>query len=84
MYAAYTYGPPGRRVKVFLLDTRYNRDAKWSDGDVLGEAQWQWLDHELETSDAQIHIIASSVQVRSLELFRTTFSVGYGRPLSGF
>ncbi|GAQ83664.1 alkaline phosphatase D [Klebsormidium nitens] len=63
VYAAYTYGPPGRRVKVFLLDTRYNRDAKWSDGDVLGEAQWQWLEHELETSDAQIHIIGSSVQV---------------------
>ena len=32
---------------------------------MLGEAQWQWLQQELETSTAAVHIIASSVQVLS-------------------
>eukprot|EP00899_Mesostigma_viride_P017723 jgi/Mesvir1/25952/Mv20944-RA.1 len=26
VYASYTYGPPGQRVRVILLDTRFNRD----------------------------------------------------------
>jgi alkaline phosphatase D len=50
-------------VKVILLDTRYNRDAVYSDGDMLGEPQWQWLEEQLRSSDAQIHVIGSSVQV---------------------
>ncbi len=75
VYAAHTYGPEGRRVKVILLDTRYHRDSLATDpdpnrryrprpdGDVLGEAQWAWLERELRTSDAQVHLIGSSVQV---------------------
>jgi alkaline phosphatase D len=63
VYAAYTWGPPGRRVKVVLLDARYHRDARGSDGAVLGEAQWAWLEQELSSSDAQVHLIASGVQV---------------------
>jgi alkaline phosphatase D len=63
VYASYAYGPPGRRVKVILLDARYHRDARGSDGTVLGEAQWQWLERELRASDAQIHIIGSGIQV---------------------
>jgi alkaline phosphatase D len=68
MYAAYTYGPPGRRVKVLLLDTRYFRDplpprGRTSGGDVLGDAQWRWLAAELAASDAQVHLVVSSIQV---------------------
>lgn len=68
MYAAYSYGPPGRRVKVILLDTRYFRDplpprGATSAGDVLGDAQWRWLDHELRTGDAQLHLVVSSIQI---------------------
>lgn len=74
-YAAHTYGPEGRRVKVILLDTRYHRDRLAADpdpdrpyrprpdGDVLGERQWSWLENELRTSDAQVHLIGSSIQV---------------------
>ena len=74
-YQSYTFGPTGQRVKVLLLDTRYFRDelsasaqeghryGPNSEGDLLGEAQWQWLEHELATSDAQINIIGSSIQV---------------------
>jgi alkaline phosphatase D len=74
VYAAHTYGPPGQRVKVILLDTRYHRDSlavdpdsgrryQASAGDFLGEAQWAWLEDELANSDAQIHLIGSSIQI---------------------
>ena len=71
-YSAHSYGPKGQRVKVILLDGRYFRDPLKKDGkanvpdpsgDVLGEAQWQWLEKELTNSDADLHIIGSGIQV---------------------
>ncbi len=74
VYSAHTFGPPGQRVKVLLLDTRYHRDPLTPDttseqrylpnetGDILGEEQWAWLEQELRTSDAQIHLIGTSIQ----------------------
>ncbi|WP_116108927.1 DUF1499 domain-containing protein [Lewinella sp. IMCC34191] len=62
-------------VRVILMDTRYFRDdvappverghryGPNEDGDILGEAQWAWLDDELRNSEADAHIIASSIQV---------------------
>ena len=77
VYSAHTYGPPGQRVKVILVDTRYHRDSLQPDttspqryhpnpdGDILGAAQWTWLEDELRTSDAQIHLIGTSIQAVS-------------------
>ncbi|MDX1667386.1 MAG: alkaline phosphatase D family protein, partial [Saprospiraceae bacterium] len=74
-YQAYTFGPAGKRVKILLLDERYFRDelkpnpggdSRYlpnSHGDVLGEAQWAWLERELRKNEAQIHIIAGGIQV---------------------
>jgi alkaline phosphatase D len=74
-YDAYTFGPEGQQVKVMLLDTRYFRDDLQEstregvrydpnlEGDILGEAQWAWLQNELRNSSAQVNIIASSIQV---------------------
>ncbi|WP_461114586.1 alkaline phosphatase D family protein [Spirosoma jeollabukense] len=71
-YSMHAYGPKGQRVKVILLDARYFRDRLKKDGkanvpdptgDMLGEAQWKWLEKELTNSDADIHIIGSGVQV---------------------
>ena len=74
-YQSYTFGPAGHQVKVLLLDTRYFRDnlvastqeglryGPTAEGDLLGDAQWQWLENELRDSDAQINIIGSSIQV---------------------
>jgi alkaline phosphatase D len=76
VYQSYTYGPKGKQVKVILLDNRWFRDKQLRDdkgyianpdGDVLGEAQWQWLENELRTSKAKINIIASGTQVISEE-----------------
>jgi alkaline phosphatase D len=66
VYESYTYGPPGRQLKVILLDTRYHRDPRDTvrfSGDVLGEEQWAWLERELRGSTAQVHLIGSSIQV---------------------
>jgi len=78
-YQSYTFGPRGQRTKIILLDTRYFRDplekspekgkryAPNTSGTMLGEAQWQWLEEQLTDSEAQVHIIGSSIQVLSAE-----------------
>jgi alkaline phosphatase D len=77
VYSAHTFGPPDRRVKIILLDTRYHRDPITRDpnssqryypnatGDVLGEAQWDWLERELRASDARITLVGTSIQAVS-------------------
>ncbi|KAI8549086.1 hypothetical protein RHMOL_Rhmol07G0323700 [Rhododendron molle] len=65
VYASYTLGPVGRQVKVILLDTRYHRDPLFSDGTMLGNSQWSWLEKELNGPASAITIIGSSIQVIS-------------------
>lgn len=71
-YSMHAYGPKGQKVKVILLDGRYFRDPLKKEnkqnvpdpsGDILGEAQWQWLEQQLTNSDADVHIIGSGIQV---------------------
>ncbi|WP_223789605.1 alkaline phosphatase D family protein [Marinicella meishanensis] len=76
VYQSHTFGTPPRQVKILLLDTRSFQDplqrlpkggprnyAAQADGDLLGDAQWQWLADELQQSTANINLIASSIQV---------------------
>jgi len=75
VYQAYAFGEGERRVKVILLDTRYFRDKleknfgmgprykENADGDILGEAQWKWLEEELLEGDAKVHLICSGIQI---------------------
>lgn len=63
VYAAYTYGPVGKQVKVILLDGRYHRDTPGQNSDILGEEQWAWLEKELKNSKAGINLIVSGIQV---------------------
>jgi alkaline phosphatase D len=76
VYASYIFGEKGKQIKIILLDTRYFRDSLARpnkiyqpnlSGTILGEAQWKWLEKELTESEADIHIIASSIQVISAE-----------------
>jgi alkaline phosphatase D len=71
-YASYTYGPPEKQVKIILLDARYFRDTLMKQnneyilnetGEVLGQAQWQWLEKELKNSKASVNLIASGIQM---------------------
>ncbi|XP_052201261.1 uncharacterized protein LOC127807450 isoform X2 [Diospyros lotus] len=65
VYTSYMFGPAGRKVKVILLDTRYHRDPLFSDGTILGNLQWTWLEKELKGPASAITIIGSSIQVIS-------------------
>lgn len=79
VYQAYSFGPPGQQVKIILLDARYFSDALQSNparnprylvnptGDLLGEAQWRWLEKELRNSTAQVHLIGSGIQILPAE-----------------
>ncbi len=76
VYDAHVFGPPGKRVQVILLDTRYFRSplkkgdkqvgGSWIPSDdpgltMLGEDQWRWLREQLQ-QPAEVRIIASSIQ----------------------
>jgi len=74
-YQSYLVGEGEQSLKIILLDSRYFRDGfaeatveghrygQNPTGDVLGEAQWAWLEAELTDSPAAAHLIASSIQV---------------------
>ena len=70
-YSAHTYGEGEQQVKVILLDGRYFRDTLTrvnrvyqinSSGQILGDAQWKWLEKELKTSTAKVNFIISGIQ----------------------
>ena len=68
-------------VKIIVLDTRYFRTAltqstdpekryqpnTYGEGSILGEAQWTWLESELNNSKADFNLIMSSIQFLSNE-----------------
>lgn len=74
VYREYSLKNGDHSIKVILLDTRYFRDTLYKDmasharylpnkeGDMLGEAQWQWLENELNRSEADINLLVSSIQ----------------------
>lgn len=76
VYDAHLFGPPGKRLQVILLDTRYFRSPLRTgerrvggpyvpDDDpnktMLGETQWKWLAEQLR-QPANLRVIATSIQ----------------------
>jgi alkaline phosphatase D len=70
-YSSHLFGKGDNLVKVILLDARYFRDTLErkdrvyqinEKGEVLGEAQWKWLEKELKTSSAKVNLIVSGIQ----------------------
>jgi len=72
MFQSFEYNFSGKKVRIILLDTRYFRDAierknKKSpyipdpDADMLGQAQWEWLEEELKKEE-DILIIGGGTQ----------------------
>ncbi|SDH12789.1 alkaline phosphatase D [Flavobacterium omnivorum] len=76
VYTAKTIAVNGNKVKIIVLDSRFFRTAltsatdskkrfqpnAYGEGTVLGNAQWKWLEKELQNSDAQFNVIVSSIQ----------------------
>ncbi len=77
VYRSDIAGPPGRRVQILTLDTRYFRSeprraavrGRYQRSDdpsdtMLGEAQWVWLEQQLR-EPAELRLLVSSVQLVS-------------------
>lgn len=76
IYHAKMIGPKKKTVQVIMLDTRYHRspllekegnegkayDYLPSEGTILGETQWQWLEAQLQRP-ADLRLIVSSIQL---------------------
>lgn len=62
IYYSRTINLRGKKLQVIMLDCRYNRDAPNGSGDVLGEAQWQWLAQELR-QPADLRLLVSGFQI---------------------
>ena len=58
VYGARSFGPPGRRVQLILLDTRFFRSPE----NLLGEAQWAWLERTLR-EPADLRLLVSPARV---------------------
>ncbi|MFN3136773.1 MAG: alkaline phosphatase D family protein [Allomuricauda sp.] len=81
VYASHEYELPSGKVKIIVLDTRYFRSDLIKSDDaqrryeptmdsiatILGAKQWQWLENELNQSEADFNLIMSSIQVLSGE-----------------
>ncbi len=80
VYTVHSYKHQGQEIRVFVLDTRYFRTAlKKGEGkkryaptaaagqNMLGEAQWKWLEVELKASKARFNLLVSSIQFISEE-----------------
>lgn len=78
VYQSGVWGPPGQRLRIILLDTRYGRSPFVRTGikhepfqpvnatapqQMLSEKQWQWFQHELENDPADLNVVVSSIQV---------------------
>lgn len=70
-YTYHVFGEAPRRVRLIMLDARSFRDP-WPEDrpridpflsqDILGKAQWQWLEHVLTTTEAEVTLIANGLQ----------------------
>jgi alkaline phosphatase D len=67
VYTHHDFGKSPFSVRIILLDTRYHRDPKGSDGTILGPAQWVWLEETLKESKAAVNLLVSSIQILPTE-----------------
>ncbi|KAJ1606063.1 putative phosphodiesterase/alkaline phosphatase D [Cryptosporidium canis] len=69
VYSSHTFGPPGKQIKVILLDTRYHRDRNY-------------LHEKYEISSfAHLDTPITSIFAASLRFFASVF--GYGHSYQG-
>lgn len=81
VYWAHHYKTVDLYIKVLVLDTRYfrsdltpdnetskrNKPNPYGQGTMLGNAQWEWLENELQDAAPDLTLLVSSVQFLSNE-----------------
>lgn len=63
VYSSIDLGPDGQRLRLIFLDARYHRDEIGSDGTILGDNQWDWLETQLDDDSVDLNIIVSGIQI---------------------
>jgi alkaline phosphatase D len=66
IYTSYDFGEEGQKIKIILLDNRYFMKLE-KEAPLLGRAQWAWLEKEIATSEASLHLVVSGLSVLSPE-----------------
>lgn len=64
IYASYSFGDAGKKIKIILLDNRYFKELE-KGSEMLGSKQWKWLQDEVANSDASLYLIISGLSVIS-------------------
>lgn len=62
IYGSHILEAQGQRILTILLDLRYFKPNRGDDADLLGTAQWHWLENELASHSADLILIGSSIQ----------------------
>ena len=71
IYSSHDLKWKSHSIRVILLDARYHRDELErinrvyqvnENSSILGEEQWNWLDHQLSDEEVSLYIIASGIQ----------------------
>ena len=76
IYRSYDFGPEDRLTRLVLLDTRSFKESPGRSSELLGEAQWLWLEDTLADSEVDLFIIASGISISS--------AVRFGSSLEGW
>jgi alkaline phosphatase D len=63
VYTWYRFPFQDLNIKVVLLDGRYFREKPGPTADILGKAQWEWLENVLTKDPSDIIILVSGIQV---------------------
>lgn len=70
VYTTYVYTVGENSFRIVLLDTRFFRDGD----EMLGEAQWQWLDSVMSKNQSPLTLIATSTQVLRVDFWKDKWS----------
>lgn len=63
VYTAYNFDKDGVRIRLILLDLRYDRSPPKTSGRMMNDQQWEWLTSQLSDEAVKVHLIVSSTQV---------------------
>lgn len=69
IYTSYSFGKASKSVRFILLDSRSHRanPKRGRPGDILGAAQWSWLEAELARKSEGVTFLVSSIQALPFE-----------------
>ena len=63
IYTDYVFGEKGKQIHLILLDIRYERGLENTDADILGEAQWEWLEKRLKDTKSEVTVVVSGSNI---------------------